>query len=66
MGLVLVAYMIMLPIAMVIGSPSRGADCNCLSYGFEAMTLHPLLLSILGFAGLLLAVGGRAGFLRGT
>ena len=63
MGLVLVAYMIMLPTAMVIGFTFALAliAIACLT-DFEAMTLHPLLLSILGFAGLLLAVGGQTGF----
>ncbi|MGC6498271.1 MAG: prepilin peptidase [Candidatus Puniceispirillaceae bacterium] len=63
MGLVLVAYIIMLPTAMVIGFTLALAlvAIACLT-DFEAMTLHPLLLSILGLAGLLLAVGGQTGF----
>ena len=63
MGLVLVAYIIILPTAMVIGFTFALAlvAIACLT-DFEAMTLHPLLLSILGLAGLLLAVGGQTGF----
>lgn len=61
-GLLLLAYAINLPPAMAIGfTLALGlVAISCLT-DFEAMALHPLLLSLLGLIGLLLAIGGQAG-----
>lgn len=61
-GSLLASYAILLPPAMVIGfSVASGLVIIACLTDFEAMILHPALLSLLGVTGVMLAVAGQAG-----
>lgn len=61
-GALLASYVILLPPALAIGfTLAAGFVVIACLTDFEAMILHPALLSLLGVSGLVLAVAGQAG-----